>query len=167
MNVALLIDNRDQVAGDGKTFNRLDPLTGKIATVAAAATERDADDAVAAASAAFPAWSLLGPGARRSLLLKAADVLERMRDLFIQTMMTEIGTTDVWSGFNVKLAAGILREAAALTTQITGEVIPSDKPGCIAMAVRQPVGVCLGIAPWNAPIILGIRAIAVPLACGN
>eukprot|EP01035_Chromulina_nebulosa_P007883 gene7882-biopygen6680 len=61
----------------------------------------------------------------------------------------------------------MVREAAALTTQISGEVIPSDKPGCIAMALREPVGVILGIAPWNAPIILGVRAIAVPLACGN
>jgi acyl-CoA reductase-like NAD-dependent aldehyde dehydrogenase len=61
----------------------------------------------------------------------------------------------------------MVREAAALTTQINGEVIPSDKPGCLSMALREPVGVILGIAPWNAPIILGVRAIAVPLACGN
>jgi acyl-CoA reductase-like NAD-dependent aldehyde dehydrogenase len=61
----------------------------------------------------------------------------------------------------------MVREAAAITTQISGDVIPSDKPGCIAMALREPVGVILGIAPWNAPIILGVRAIAVPLACGN
>jgi acyl-CoA reductase-like NAD-dependent aldehyde dehydrogenase len=61
----------------------------------------------------------------------------------------------------------MVREAAALTTHITGDVIPSDKPGCIAMAIREPAGVVLGIAPWNAPIILGVRAIATPLACGN
>ena len=65
------------------------------------------------------------------------------------------------------LAANMLREAASMTTQIPGEVIPSDKPGCLAMAIRKPAGVCLGIAPWNAPVILGIRAIAMPLACGN
>ena len=65
------------------------------------------------------------------------------------------------------LAASLLREAAAMTTQIGGEVIPSDVPGSLAMAYRQPVGVVLGIAPWNAPIILGVRAIAMPLACGN
>jgi benzaldehyde dehydrogenase (NAD) len=58
-------------------------------------------------------------------------------------------------------------EAAALTTQITGEVIPSDVPGSLAMGVRQPAGVVLGIAPWNAPVILAVRAIALPLACGN
>ena len=61
----------------------------------------------------------------------------------------------------------MVREAAAMTTQIAGEVIPSDKPGNLAMALREPVGVVLGIAPWNAPVILGVRAMAMPLACGN
>ena len=65
------------------------------------------------------------------------------------------------------LAANMLREAAAMTTQITGEVIPSDKPGTLAMGIRQAAGVCVGIAPWNAPVILGTRAVAMPLACGN
>ncbi|MEN9718945.1 MAG: hypothetical protein RIQ99_1823, partial [Pseudomonadota bacterium] len=76
-------------------------------------------------------------------------------------------STAGWAMFNLGLAAGMVREAAAITTQITGEVIPSDKPGCLAMALKEPVGVIVGIAPWNAPIILGVRAIAVPLACGN
>jgi acyl-CoA reductase-like NAD-dependent aldehyde dehydrogenase len=65
------------------------------------------------------------------------------------------------------LAANILREAGAMTTQITGEIIPSDKPGTLAMGVRQAAGVCLAIAPWNAPVILATRAIAMPIACGN
>ncbi len=167
MNVDLLIGNSNQPASDGNTFSRMNPLTGALATQAAAGTERDADAAVAAASGALAAWTETGPNERRALLLRAADRLDGMRDLFMKAMMTEIGTTEVWSAFNVKLAAGILREAASLTTQIGGEVIPSDKPDCIALAVRQPAGVCLGIAPWNAPIILGVRAIAVPLACGN
>ena len=82
-------------------------------------------------------------------------------------MAAETGATGMWAGFNVMLAAGMIREAASLTTQISGEVIPSDVPGSLAMGVRQPAGVVLGIAPWNAPIILGVRAIATPLACGN
>lgn len=82
-------------------------------------------------------------------------------------MQNEIGATSSWAGFNVVLAASMAREAASLTTQIVGETIPSDKPGCLAMTVREPVGVCLGIAPWNAPVILGVRAIATALACGN
>ena len=82
-------------------------------------------------------------------------------------MTEEIGATGPWGGFNVHFAASLLREAAALTTQITGEIIPADKPGVLSLAVRQPAGVVLGIAPWNAPVILGVRAIATPLACGN
>jgi acyl-CoA reductase-like NAD-dependent aldehyde dehydrogenase len=73
----------------------------------------------------------------------------------------------MWAGFNVMLAAGMIREAASLTTQVAGEVIPSNVPGSLAMGMRQPAGVVLGIAPWNAPVILGVRAIATPLACGN
>jgi len=61
----------------------------------------------------------------------------------------------------------MFREAGAMTTQIGGEVIPSDKPGCLSMALREPAGVVLGIAPWNAPVILAARAVAMPLACGN
>ena len=65
------------------------------------------------------------------------------------------------------LAASMLREAASMTTQITGEVLPTDVPGNLALAIRRPCGVVLGIAPWNAPVILGVRAAAMPLACGN
>jgi acyl-CoA reductase-like NAD-dependent aldehyde dehydrogenase len=81
--------------------------------------------------------------------------------------MAETGQTPPWIGFNVMFAAMLLREAAAMTTQIGGEVVPSDKPGTLAMALRQPVGVLVGMAPWNAPVILGTRAVAMPLACGN
>ena len=167
MDINLLIDDRDMAASTGATFERRDPITGEVASRAAAASVADAQAAADAAAAAFPAWSKLGPNARRSVLLKAADLLEGRAAEFVNLMATEIGATAGWAQFNVKLAAGMLREAASLTTQITGEIIPSDKPGCVSMAVRQPAGVVLGIAPWNAPVILGVRAIATPLACGN
>lgn len=149
------------------TFTRLNPVTGDVATTAPAFGPAEAIAAADAAAAAFPAWSALGPNARRAALTKAADALAARADQFVDAMMDEIGATENWARFNLMLAVSMVREAAALTTQIGGEVIPSDKPGCIAMALREPVGVMLGIAPWNAPIILGVRAIAVPLACGN
>ncbi|HEV7692256.1 MAG TPA: aldehyde dehydrogenase [Hyphomonadaceae bacterium] len=149
------------------TFERLNPITGKVATTAKAFTVATAKAAADAAQAAFPAWSALGPNARRAALNKAADELAKRADDFVKAMAGEIGATEGWARFNVMLATGMIREAAALTTQIGGEVIPSDKPGCLAMSIRQPAGVVLGIAPWNAPVILGVRAIATPLACGN
>jgi len=167
MRTDLLINGEAQVAVGGRHFARLNPVTGAVASEAAAAGVEDALRAVAAAKAALPGWAALGPSARRELLLKAAEKLAALAPEFIAAMCEEIGATKGWAGFNVHLATGMIKEAAALTTQVAGQVIPSDKPGCIAMALREPAGVVLGIAPWNAPVILGVRAVALPLACGN
>jgi benzaldehyde dehydrogenase (NAD) len=78
----------------------------------------------------------MGPGARRALLMKAAHALEAKTDAFAAAMAAETGSSGLWAGFNVHLAADMLMEAAALTTQIEGEVIPSNVPGSLAMAVR-------------------------------
>jgi acyl-CoA reductase-like NAD-dependent aldehyde dehydrogenase len=123
--------------------------------------------AAEAASAAFPAWAAAGPNARRTVLNRAAAELEARADHFVRLMDEELRASEPWARFNVMLGAGMVREAATLTTQIGGEVIPSDKPGLLSLALREPAGVVLGIAPWNAPVILGCRAIATPLACGN
>ncbi|MFZ5549513.1 MAG: aldehyde dehydrogenase [Pseudomonadota bacterium] len=166
-DLSMLINGLAVTAERGATFDRLNPLDGSVATRAPAASPADAVMAVEAAATAFPAWAAMGPGERRALLLKAADKLEAKTPQFCEALPSETGATAMWAGFNVHLAAGMIREAAALTTQIAGEVIPSDVPGSLAMGVRQPAGVVLGIAPWNAPVILGVRAIATPLACGN
>jgi vanillin dehydrogenase len=166
-DVALLIDGQSVPAQGGGSFNRIDPVKGAPASKAAAAKNADVNAAVEAAARAFPDWSATGPGRRRELLLKSADALMAHQKDFIDCMIAETGATEPWAGFNVVFAAGILREAASMTSQITGEVIPTDVPENLAMAIRQPIGVCVGIAPWNAPVILGVRAIAMPLACGN
>jgi vanillin dehydrogenase len=167
MDVRMLIGGSEVAAEGGATFDRLDPFTGTPATRAAAATVADANAAAVAADSAFPAWAEIGPNARRTLLLKAAEIMAAKVDEFTKLVIAETGATAPWAGFNVMLAAQMLREAASMTTQINGEVIQSDKPGTLALAMRQPVGVVLGIAPWNAPVILGTRALAMPLACGN
>ena len=148
-------------------FERLSPVTGEVVSSAIAMTAADIPAIAARAAAAFPAWAAQGPNVRRALLMKSADALWARKDAFVAAMIAETGATAGWAMFNLDLAATVVREAAAITTQITGEVIPSDKPGCIALALKEPVGVILGIAPWNGPIVLGVRAIAVPLACGN
>lgn len=166
-DIKLLIAGRDVPAARSATFNRQNPISGEVATRAAAASVEDARAAADAAAAAFPKWAAIGPSERRAKLAKAADLLEARAVQFATILTTETGATGGWGHFNVHLAAGMLREAAAMTTQITGEVVPSDVPGSMSMALRTPVGVVLGIAPWNAPIILGVRSIAMPLACGN
>ncbi|MFT4173921.1 MAG: aldehyde dehydrogenase [Rhodocyclaceae bacterium] len=166
-DIQMSIGGERRGATGGGVFERRNPLDGTVASRAPAATVADARAAVAAAQAAFPAWSASGPNERRAHLLAAASALEARADAFADAMAAETGASGLWAGFNVHLAAGMLREAAALTTQINGEVIPSDVPGNVAMGLRRPAGVVLGMAPWNAPVILGVRALATPLACGN
>jgi acyl-CoA reductase-like NAD-dependent aldehyde dehydrogenase len=163
----LLIGGEWANAGSGQTFDRVDPYTGDVATTAAAASRDDARAAADAAAAAFGEWSATPPSARRELLQKAAGLLMERAPEIAPIVTAETGGTFGWGMFNCALAAGMLGEAAAQTTAVTGEVIPSDVPGLTAMAIRQPAGVVVGIAPWNAPIILGTRAVATPLAFGN
>jgi acyl-CoA reductase-like NAD-dependent aldehyde dehydrogenase len=163
----LIIDNNNQDAAEGATFERTHPLTGDVVTVAAAATVEDALNAVESAATAFATWSRTGPSERRAILLRAADIMEARTPDLIEAMGSEVGAAPLWAGFNGFLTANLLREAAGLTTQIKGETIPTDKPDTLSMTVRVPVGVVFSMAPWNGAGVLAARAIAYPLACGN
>jgi len=163
----LIIGGSEMPAAGGSTFQVVNPITGKPVSVAAAATVADAQAAVQAAAAAFPAWSETPPGARRALMLKAAERLTAATEEIVTMMVAETGAARSWAAFNIKLACDLLREGGAMTTQLTGDVIPTEKAGCLSIATREPWGVCLGMAPWNAPIVLFVRAFAMPVACGN
>jgi acyl-CoA reductase-like NAD-dependent aldehyde dehydrogenase len=165
--IKLHIGGQDVAARNGATFERRSPITGEVVARCAAASAEDARAACDAAATAFPAWSALGPNARRKLLQEAAAKLRAHSADFSRLGVEETGAIAGWGHFNTAFAATILEEAAALTTQVTGETIPSDHAGTLALGLRQPAGVVVGMAPWNAPGILGTRAIAVPLAVGN
>jgi acyl-CoA reductase-like NAD-dependent aldehyde dehydrogenase len=152
---------------DGRTYQKKNPFTDQVASQVAAGKREDARRAIEAAAAAFPAWSATAPGVRRNLFLKAADVLESRQAEISKIIAEETGSTFGWGMFNCIYTVGMLREAAAQTYGLIGEIIPTDLPDTTALAMRQPVGVVVGIAPWNAPVILGMRAIAAPIAYGN
>ena len=165
--IRLHIGGADVAAGNAATFERRSPITGEVVSHSAAAAAADARAACDAAAKAFPAWAATGPNARRKILMEAAAKLRAHSADFSRLCVEETGAIAGWGHFNTGFAASLLEEAAAMTTQITGETVPSDHAGTVAMALRQPAGVCVGMAPWNAPVILGVRALAMPLACGN
>src|ERR1700761_5711961 len=167
MDVGLLIDNHRTASVDGGTAVRNSPITGAPVTRFAAAKTQDAIKAVQSCAEAFPAWSKTGPNQKRDILIRAAQLLEERADSFVESMIGETGASMPWVMFNIKLASGMLREAASITTHVKGEIIPADKPGCFSFAFRRPVGVVLSIVPWNAPIVLAVRAFGTALACGN
>src|SRR5205807_5570925 len=127
----------------------------------------DARRAVDAAAAAGPVWAATSPAERREILQRAASLLHDRKDEIVPLMGREMGATRPWAEFNVHVATAMVKEAAAQAYSLVGATIPSDVPGLFATSVRQPAGVVIGIAPWNAPLILGVRAIIMPLALGN
>ncbi|HYM59249.1 MAG TPA: aldehyde dehydrogenase [Solirubrobacteraceae bacterium] len=163
----LLIGGEWKEASGRNTFEKADPLNGRPVTVAAAAGREDSRRAVEAARDAFQGWADTPAGERRALLNRAADLLMERAPEVAGVMTEEVGGTFGWGMFNCDLASRMLREAAAQAYSVVGEVIPSDVPGALAMGVRQPAGVVVGMAPWNAPVILSTRAVATPLAYGN
>lgn len=167
MKTSLIIDNMPRAAEHGATFERHHPVTGELVTTGAAASVNDALAAADSAAAAFADWSTTGPSIRRAILLKAADILETKIPEFCEVMAAEVGASELWATFNVRGSAALFREAAGLATQIQGETIPTDKAGTLSMTLRQAAGVVLSIVPWNGPVLLGARAIAYPLVCGN
>src|ERR1700742_479115 len=163
----LLIGGEWRDASSGAHHQKPNPFTGEISTSGAAATREDARAAADAAAAAFPAWSALSAAERAGYLNKAAELMmERMPEI-AAIVTEETGGTFGWGAFNTELAAGMLHAAGEFAQDIEEQDIPSHIPGKKMRGVRQPVGVVVGIAPWNAPVILGTRAIAAPLAYGN
>jgi vanillin dehydrogenase len=163
----LLIGGEWTEARSGDDYLQSFPLDGTPVGAAAAAEREDARAAVDAAAAAFADWSRSAPAMRRAILSKAADLLMERQEEIAGIVTEETGGVFGWGMFNVQLAAGMFREAAAQAYGLVGEVIPSDVPGKLAMGVRAPAGVVVGIAPWNAPVILSARAVATPLAYAN
>jgi acyl-CoA reductase-like NAD-dependent aldehyde dehydrogenase len=124
--------------------------------------------AVEAAARAFPHWSSLAPSERGNVLQRASELLTERQVAIAALVTEETNGTLGWGMFNVQLGAGMLSYYATQVEVLSEEQeIASHIPGKRAKAVRQPVGVVVGIAPWNAPVVLGVRAVAAPLAYGN
>ncbi len=152
-------------AASGAEFQRLDPATGLVASTAPACRRREAVLAASRAARSFSEWSRTPPAHRREILTRAAGLIGAHEPEIAATMQAEIGATPLWVRFNLDVGRQHLESAAAMVTQATGTV--QRDPSGLSFAFREPVGVCLAMAPWNAPFVLGMRAVATALACGN
>jgi acyl-CoA reductase-like NAD-dependent aldehyde dehydrogenase len=162
----LLIDGQS-VAASGGLADDVSPWDGQIYTRVAAGKPADVTRAVDAAESAFPSWSEIGAYERREIFLTAADAMANRKEEAITALGLETGASRVFSELNVAVCVQVLREAAAAITRPTGELLATSIPGAYSMAQRVPVGVVGAISPWNAPLVLGMRSIAIPLAVGN
>ncbi len=163
----LLIGGASVPASSGKLADDVSPWDGQVYARVAAGTPEDITRAADAAEAAFPSWSKMGAFERREIFLKAAEVMAKRGEEAIAALAQETGASRVFAGFNLAFCIQVLREAAAAITRPVGELLPTSIPGAYSMAQRIPLGVVAAISPWNAPLVLGMRSIAIPLAVGN
>ncbi|KAJ7322941.1 Aldehyde/histidinol dehydrogenase [Mycena albidolilacea] len=165
----LFIDGQEVPASDNATFEVV-ISPSKVVGTSASASSADCDAAVEAAGRAFKTWEHTTPYARRDLFLKAADLVstDRWRDLVLQTSMEETNCTRVWAMGQWVAAAPLIRTVASFSNDLTGKTfVSSSVPGGMCEMAPRAMGVIFGIAPWNAPFTLSIRALAVPIICGN
>jgi acyl-CoA reductase-like NAD-dependent aldehyde dehydrogenase len=163
----LLIGGSRVAASTGRFADDISPWDGEVYARVAAGTSADITRAADAAEAAFPSWSKMGAFERREIFLRAADVMAKRSEEAIAALAQETGASRVFSEFNVYFCIQVLREAAAAVTRPAGELLATSIAGAYSMAQRVPLGVVGAISPWNAPLVLGIRSIAIPLAVGN
>ncbi|MDH6630334.1 benzaldehyde dehydrogenase (NAD) [Streptomyces sp. LBL] len=154
------------VAGSGGEHSVHSPATGeRLATIGFASPE-DVDVAAEAAAAAQREWAARSYEERAAVLRRAGDLWRAHADEVTQWLRAESGSAGAKARFEVETAVQECYEAAALASMPYGEVLRSTQPR-LSLSRRFPVGVVAVIAPFNAPIVLSIRAVAPALALGN
>ncbi|KAF4628492.1 hypothetical protein G7Y89_g9664 [Cudoniella acicularis] len=164
--VPLIINGREIETSD--TFDVVDPSTGSLLWKSSTATTKEAIEATEAAQAAFPAWANTKTTTRRDILLKAYEIFEKRSAEFSTYMRNETGSPDVWADYGtIPSAWELIKDAAGRIVPFISTVPLLRDKGAGVIIYKEPYGVVLGIAPWNAPYHLGIRAIIYALATGN
>ena len=164
----LLIGGKWVEAASGATFETLNPATGQPLTVCASGDAADIDRAVLVAQAAFPAWAAFMPAQRERLLHRFADLMEAHKTELAQLEVLDNGKP--WNAaYNVEVnvAIGQLRYFAGIPTKLTGETYAVSSPDFHVYSIRQPLGVCGAITPWNYSLVMAMQKIAPALAAGN
>src|ERR1700691_1481514 len=145
----------------------VNPASGKPFSKVFMARPEHMTRAIDAAYAVKDVWGNTLPSERELILIRAADALESMLAAVVDLLIDEGGATFGKSQFEVSFVVGVLRSAAGGCRRGMGQTLPCDIPGRISMAIRRPLGVVGGIGPFNFPLILATKKVALALAAGN
>lgn len=143
------------------------PATGHAFARVFMAAPAHMRDAIGAAHAVKDLWGKTLPSEREIILIRAAELLESQRPEVVELLISEAGSTFGKAHFEISFTVNMLRAAAGEARRIFGNVMPSDVPGLMSFAIRRPLGVVAGIAPFNFPLLLAIKKVSMALAAGN
>jgi betaine-aldehyde dehydrogenase len=162
------IDGEWTAPAEGRTEPVVNPATGETIAHAPLSTAEDVDRAVAAAKAAFPAWSETTPGERALALLKLADALEQRADELTQLEVANAGKpVEAFKADEVPALVDNLRFFAGAARNMEGKAAGEYLEGYTSWIRREAIGVVAQIAPWNYPLMMAIWKIGPALATGN
>ena len=165
----LLINGKWIAPKSGKTFETINPANEEVLALVAEGDKADVDEAVKAARKAFEEgkWPNIGPHQRAQLMFKIAELIDQHADELAELETLDNGKPLTFArGFDVPAAAETFRYYGGWVTKIYGETNPSD-PAFFNYTLREPVGVCGQIIPWNFPLLMAAWKLGPALACGN
>ncbi len=161
------IDGEWVGARDGRELEIVDPATHEPFTTVARAGVQDVDDAVDAASRAFPAWAVLNASERGSLIRRWADLIMENVEGLAAIEARDVGKPLSGGRLNMYIAHGIVDYFAGAADKLTGVTLPTRSPEFLGFTIPEPYGVCAVVLPWNVPAILTAANVAPALAAGN
>jgi acyl-CoA reductase-like NAD-dependent aldehyde dehydrogenase len=145
--VPLLINGKEVITST--TFPVISPSTSETLWSSSSASKNDALEAVAAAEAAFPAWSKSKPNFRRDIMLRAAEFFEKRTSECHDYIMKETGAVEAFSTFNTSTTSEMFKDISGkISSALQGEIPVCMAEGTSALILKEAYGVVLGIAPW-------------------
>src|SRR5579859_6833793 len=152
----------------GKTLENRNPANvDELIGIFPLSSREDVDAAVAAAKEAYKSWRLVPAPKRAEILFRAAEMLVKRKEEFSREMTREMGKVLAETRGDVQEAIDMTYYMAGEGRRLEGETTPSELRNKFAMCVRQPLGVCGMITPWNFPMAIPSWKIMPALVCGN
>ncbi|MDP3843811.1 MAG: CoA-acylating methylmalonate-semialdehyde dehydrogenase [Oxalobacteraceae bacterium] len=152
---------------EGRTSDVFNPATGAVSARVALATNDDLNRAVAAAKAAFPAWASTSPLRRARVMFKFKELMEQNVDRLAEIISNEHGKVFTDAKGEVQRGIEVVEFACGIPQLLKGEFTEQVASGIDSWSIRQPLGVCAGITPFNFPVMVPMWMFPMAIACGN
>ena len=166
-NVPHLIQGKLVAGQSNRTADIINPATGEVVGKVPLANRGDVESAIAAAKDAFPAWAATTPSRRAAILFKYYNLLHQHKNELAELVTREHGKTLEDARGSVQRGIEVVEFACGMPHLLKGNYSEAVGTGIDNYSVRQPLGVCVGITPFNFPAMIGLWMFPLAIGCGN
>ena len=167
MTLGHLIHGKPVPGASGRTANVFDPATGQVAKQVALANAAEVSAAVTSAAEAFPAWAATPPARRAKVMFRLKQLIEEHAGELAALVTSEHGKVSSDALGSVARGLEIVDFACGIPQLLKGEFSENVGSGVDSFTLRQPLGVCVGITPFNFPAMVPMWMFPIAIGCGN